>query len=135
VTEEEIRADERKKLSDELHEIVKPWRITCMKWSPAGLRLLDAVMKFLIEHRESSTNPIMLKHKEKSDPNSCLNKAADLEPVFVLRANDKLAPELVEKWAADAERHGCGEAKVREARNAAEAMRAWGKEQGSKFPD
>ncbi len=30
---------------------------------------------------------------------SCLNKAHDDEPIFVLRANDELAPAAVRRWA------------------------------------
>lgn len=32
---------------------------------------------------------------------SCLTNAADDEPLFVLRANDELAPMLVRYWAAN----------------------------------
>jgi len=42
----------------------------------------------------------MLKHDEISNQRSCLNKAADDEPIFVLRANDELAPQIVRQWAA-----------------------------------
>ena len=41
----------------------------------------------------------MDKRDELSDSNSCLNRAAPDEPVFVLRANDELAPDLVREWA------------------------------------
>jgi hypothetical protein len=41
----------------------------------------------------------MLKHDELSLPASCLNKAADDEPIFVLRANDALAAHTVREWA------------------------------------
>lgn len=41
----------------------------------------------------------MLKKLEVRDPNSCLNKAERDEPIFVLRANDELAPEIVREWA------------------------------------
>ena len=41
----------------------------------------------------------MIKRDEIANPNSCLNKAADDEPLFVFRANDPLAPELVRFWA------------------------------------
>lgn len=41
----------------------------------------------------------MLKRQEIEDPNSCLNKAADQEPIFVLRANDELAADMVRTWA------------------------------------
>lgn len=41
----------------------------------------------------------MNKLDEINDPKSCLNKAADDEPIFVLRAKDPLAPLLVRRWA------------------------------------
>lgn len=41
----------------------------------------------------------MLKSEEISNPNSCLSKAADNEPVFVLRGQDIFAPGLVRAWA------------------------------------
>ena len=40
----------------------------------------------------------MKKLDEMTDPKSCLSKAADDEPVFVLRAKDKLAPGVVRMW-------------------------------------
>jgi hypothetical protein len=40
----------------------------------------------------------MIKSKEIAGP-SCLTSAADDEPVFVLRANDELAPQIVRCWA------------------------------------
>jgi len=41
----------------------------------------------------------MIKSKETSDPNSCLNKASPKEPVFVLRAHDPGMPDAVRAWA------------------------------------
>lgn len=41
----------------------------------------------------------MLKAKELSTPTSCLNNAADDEPIFVLKSTDELAPEIVRNWA------------------------------------
>jgi hypothetical protein len=35
-----------------------------------------------------------------ANPNSCLNLAADGEPIFVLRANDELAADMIRIWAA-----------------------------------
>lgn len=35
---------------------------------------------------------------EVSDFNSCLNKASDHEMLFVLRAHDIVAPEIVRAW-------------------------------------
>jgi hypothetical protein len=41
----------------------------------------------------------MRKRDELSDPNSCLNKAADDEFLFVLLARDEDAPETIRFWA------------------------------------
>ena len=68
----------------------------------------------------------MIKKNEISDPNSCFNKAADDEPLFVLRANDPLAPAAVAAWAGlafDTELHD--RTKVTGARRIAEEMRRW----------
>lgn len=62
----------------------------------------------------------------------CLGKAADDEPVFILRGQDVLAPDLVDYWADDAEANGCGPEKVAEARELAAKMRAWPRR---KYPD
>lgn len=40
----------------------------------------------------------MIKKRELTDPQSCLNRAGPDEPVFVLRANDQSAPEAVRAW-------------------------------------
>jgi hypothetical protein len=65
-----------------------------------------------------------------TDP--CLAKAADDEPIFVLRAQDMLAPDLVRLWADYAARHGCDPAKVAEAYECATAMEHW---RMRKYPD
>jgi hypothetical protein len=54
-----------------------------------------------------------------------LVKARDDEPIFVLRAQDMLAPALVRRWADEAERAGCPAVKVIEARTIADAMERW----------
>jgi hypothetical protein len=41
----------------------------------------------------------MTKQENIDNPNSCWNKAADDEPIFILKASDQLAPALVEEWA------------------------------------
>ena len=41
----------------------------------------------------------MLRKNEIASTTSCLNKASDDEPIFVLRANDDCAPDIVMKWA------------------------------------
>lgn len=65
------------------------------------------------------------KHFELSDPNSCLNKAADDEPIFVLRASDLLAAGLVYGWASLAEDLGADPQKCIRARLTARDMQNW----------
>jgi hypothetical protein len=55
----------------------------------------------------------------------CLGKAAPDEPLFILRAQDCHAADLVEKWEIWARASGCPNDKVQEAMNIAEAMRQW----------
>ena len=66
-----------------------------------------------------------LKRDEIANPDSCLNRAGDDEPVFVLRAKDPLAAKLVEEWAARAVLAGLHDDRAREAYRYAQAMRAW----------
>lgn len=65
----------------------------------------------------------------------CLHKAADDEPVFVLRAQDAAAPYAVLAWASHAEDLGSPPEKVGEARRLARSMLAWQQEHGMKVPD
>ena len=53
------------------------------------------------------------------------NKIPDDEPVFVLRAQDALAPDLVEVWAIRAGSAGCNHDKVLAAHACADEMRRW----------
>jgi hypothetical protein len=62
----------------------------------------------------------------------CFAKAADDEPVFVLRAQDALAPDLVREWANRAEGYGCPAEKTAGARQLADQMEAW---PNRKMPD
>ena len=55
----------------------------------------------------------------------CLGKAADDEPVFILRAQDSLAADLVELWALRSKALDCTWDKVREAFDLVEQMRRW----------
>ena len=79
----------------------------------------------------------MTKRREIEDPESCLNKAADDEPLFVLRAKDLLAPAVVRTWIAFARLHGCSDAKLAHASELVNAMLKWQVEHGAvaKFPD
>jgi hypothetical protein len=54
------------------------------------------------------------------------------EPAFVLRAGDLLAPEYVEKWAADAEAYGVDSRRVAAARRCAKQMNNWRNRKGFK---
>jgi hypothetical protein len=62
----------------------------------------------------------------------CLGKAADNEPVFILRGQDKFAPLLVRMWVQLALLHGCDGEKIEEAAYLADDMERW---KPSKFPD
>lgn len=64
---------------------------------------------------------------EELGPLSCLDKAADDEPVFVLRAQDRFAPDVVEHWAVLVQTRNGGRPtpKTTEARQLAKAMRQW----------
>lgn len=73
--------------------------------------------------------------KAKELKDGCLSRAADDEPVFVLRAKDIVAPAAVRGWCELAAVAGAGEAKLMEAIQVAEDMMAWQKENGFKVPD
>lgn len=77
----------------------------------------------------------MQKQEEISNPDSCLNKAADDEPLFVLRAHDRMAPMTVRQWAMRAKAFGSPKEKIDEAHRIANRMEAWAKEHGDKVPD
>lgn len=75
----------------------------------------------------------MLKRDELTNPESCLNKADEAEPLFVLRANDENAPAAVAAWARDyiVSKGGWGnmtpdqQKKYAEAMDVASNMRIW----------
>jgi hypothetical protein len=56
---------------------------------------------------------------------SCLDKVHPDEPIFVLRANDPVAPTAVRLWAAQYWQQSGDPKKVAEARTIADAMEAW----------
>ena len=74
----------------------------------------------------------MIKRQELAGP-SCLTDAADDEPLFVLRANDELAPEIVERWAVAYRQRKINEGaygnaqqnKFQDALQLAQEMREW----------
>ena len=64
---------------------------------------------------------------------TCLQKAADDEPIFVLRAQDITAPAIVRMWAEMQKLHPIrAEEKIREALALADRMEQW---PTRKFPD
>lgn len=66
----------------------------------------------------------------------CFSKAADDEPLFVLRAQDKFAPLMVEIWRTLVKEESDGETrKTHMASLLAEEMREWQKQNGCKVPD
>ncbi len=66
-----------------------------------------------------------------------INKLAQGEPYFILRGQDKLAPQLIEAWATTLEntRDFGRSAKIKDARAIAHEMRAWQERNFSKIPD
>ncbi len=64
-----------------------------------------------------------------------ITRVADDEPVFVLRAKDRLAPDVVRTWAVRAERAGVNRTKVDEALSLAVAMKRWQMRNGTRLPD
>jgi hypothetical protein len=48
----------------------------------------------------------MRKHLEKTDPNSCFNRALDEELVFTLLSRDAAAPAAIEAWITERLRLG-----------------------------
>jgi len=76
--------------------------------------------------------------KCRSDYTFCeLRKVSADEPIFVIRAQDAIGPEVVEQWAVTLMmRHGGATyEKAQRARAVAQDMRRWQKEHGSKVPD
>lgn len=66
-----------------------------------------------------------IKRDELTNPNSCLNKADPEEPIFVLRAQDLLAPIVIRLWADLARANKTDEEKVQEAKRLAFSMEQW----------
>lgn len=60
------------------------------------------------------------------------DKAADDEPIFVLRAQDRLAPETIDHWVRLARERGVSAEKIAEAERCADAMAEW---PNRKLPD
>lgn len=59
----------------------------------------------------------------------------DDEPVFILRAKDVTAPEVVRYWCDVQDREGGDETVTWRIRRFAEEMEAYGQEHGAKMPD
>lgn len=59
----------------------------------------------------------------------------DNEPVFLIRGQDVVAPDVVEFWATKAHEAGVDSRMVEAARKHASRMRRWQAEHGSKIPD
>lgn len=75
----------------------------------------------------------MRKKDELRHPTSCLNKADPNEPIFVLRAKDPIAAQVIRHWAAMAVDIHESE-KREEALECAELMDVWNKETISAEP-
>lgn len=65
----------------------------------------------------------------------CLGKAADDEPVFVLRGQDVLAANTLWTWLQQARVHGVHADKIFKAEDDFQAFLDWRKHNGTKLPD
>lgn len=63
------------------------------------------------------------------------NKIPEDEPVFLLRAQDTIAPSVVEVWSIAAHKVGASPEIVEAAYKHAQEMRKWQEKHGSKVPD
>lgn len=75
----------------------------------------------------------MIRKEEILNPESCLNRADPDEPLFVLRAHDITAPDVVRFWAQERLRIGKNEShdeQIREAFALAERMEQWKAQEG-----
>lgn len=77
----------------------------------------------------------MTKNQELDRAGSTLSRTAGDEPIFILCGRDRLAPEAIDAWAREAERHGVNAEKVQEARDLAVQMRVWQTSHQTKIPD
>jgi hypothetical protein len=68
---------------------------------------------------------------------SCYDKAADDEPIFVLRAKDVLSSRVIRHWIWLAVEAGVpiDSKKLKEAQQCADAMADWRLKNGGKIPD
>jgi len=73
--------------------------------------------------------------REALEGRGCLGKAKPDEPVFVFRAQDELAPEIVRDWADIVATHDPNSSKAHAASKLADEMEAWQEKNGCKMPD
>lgn len=78
-----------------------------------------------MKHTRPDYNPIQ-------DPRGLIPED---EPVFLLRAQDIVAPEVVEMWAVAAHNVGAKDNIIQHAYEHAQSMRKWQKEHRVKIPD
>jgi len=73
----------------------------------------------------------------KRDAEAFLAKVADDEPIFILRAQDRIAPTAVYNWAKVAKQFDCPRAKTDEAMSCHDDMVTWQVRyhDKAKFPD
>lgn len=80
---------------------------------------------FIVVHWAEKETGMFTKLREIQDPNSCLNRSANDEPVFVLVGRDKTAPDAIEKWCELAKAAGAPEEKIKQGLVDAHHMREW----------
>lgn len=71
--------------------------------------------------------------KNKPGDFDCYVNAEPDEPMFILLGRDPMAGSLVRVWASMREQLGENPAKVKEARDCADALDAWARSKGKKL--
>lgn len=85
---------------------------------------------------EDAANALLAEVFALAGTDTCFVKAADNEPLFVLRAQDRCAPATVRDWAERARGRGdASAAKAQDAMDCALNMESWAERHGSKDPD
>jgi hypothetical protein len=94
------------------------------------------------ESREAAAERVAWLNGDRPMTNTCLDRANPGEPIFVLRAQDELAPAAVQGWATELEElaysRGMLDAvqpKASEARRIADLMEEYQTANGAKIPD
>lgn len=96
----------------------------------------NEVFRMITDRAQTLGVRLLVKYDvEPENPLAAHMKLRKGELIFILRAQDQLAPEMVREWAYRALKAGAPRDKVVEARQIADAMEDWQVENSRKVPD